>query len=1315
MSGKPAARVGDKVAGNVIVSGSATVLIGDAGQGCADKACKGSPSVGSPVNPMLGVKVLPGETDFALAAPSPFAFTRSYASDDARIGPLGQGWSIPGASLYLEVSETATVMVDPQGRRITFDALAPGESLFSPSESLWIRRGGPVPGEGAPPPKAWDGRWIGVPEAVQRNPHAIVAMSASDHDAHVFLAGPTRWRLAQVVDRNGYATEYQWSATGDLRAICDSAGRIYALVYVAHPTTRAGDPGLRLAGVVLAFDPGRDDRPRATFDPLAPDNDWLVRYGHDAEGDLVEVTDRMGHAVRYFGYRQHIMVRHGQPGGIDVHYVYDAYTPQGRVLAQRQADGLDYAFEYGEHRTVVKDSLGRVDEYHFAGQGGLRRLARHVRADGSVVTRQYDAAGRLVAVVDPLGRVTRFRLDGEGRQVGVTRPDGVTDFSRHDPRTGDLVAIEGPEGPLISIERDVRGNPLVERTQDGSVTRYIYGNPALPNRPVRIEDAAGRVHHMTWNGMGQMVRHEDCSGRVTRYGFDPDGNLIEVIDAQGRRTGMNYDVNGRLLGIAKPGGANWSFRRHGLGGVTCIVDAAGAETRIDRDRWGRMIGKISPSGRCERYEHDEAGHLKTLQNGNGARFAFDHDAMGRLIKEIGFDGRTVEYGYDLGGQLVEVRQGPGRGMRFHRNLMGEVERVTSFGMHGEPECSFQYKHDRHGRVVESMSPDAVVHLGYDRAGRLISEKQRHADGWTYQVLHEYGESIRPHASLYDGMPRLEWMMYGPGHLHGVRLGDHGLDFERDALHREVARHGVHQQKRTGLRMTRAYDETGLAQQSLEVSGHMLWERVCEWDIVGRLVRVQDDGGQDRRHDYDRDGWLIRSWSGHEGYAYAWDDAGNLLGKDGFELGQENRVGVACLDDRVKGVSGVEVRYDPDGRVVSRRTAQGHVQTFRYDGLDRMTQVRIENQQGSFVVRYGYDAFGRRIRKTIFSDDASNIPVAVRRYGWEGDRMVAECDGIIRRTIVYEPDSFVPMMCVETKIRPADEAMAPLLDFIDRCAGGRQERADDSMTVSLLHVDHLGTPMRKTDVWGRLEWAANGDDWAAVAPLDPGKGIHQPLRFQGQYFDDETGLCYNRYRFYDPVLGRYLSQDPIGLIAQTNPYTYMVNPTGGVDPYGLWASGYGSYVHQRAGYLVFGKEVSPAELKAIADGHAYADSAQFQDIGSSNRHAMRRPGQSVSDACLQANKFVRQQFKKAWAAADAGDRILSMKEFAVGLHTLQDATSPSHSGFQEWDGHITTDHILKDTKILDPGSNEPLMQTTRDGWNWYKSRKLPNGNLFRCPC
>ncbi|WKD25776.1 RHS repeat-associated core domain-containing protein [Pseudoalteromonas sp. KG3] len=63
-------------------------------------------------------------------------------------------------------------------------------------------------------------------------------------------------------------------------------------------------------------------------------------------------------------------------------------------------------------------------------------------------------------------------------------------------------------------------------------------------------------------------------------------------------------------------------------------------------------------------------------------------------------------------------------------------------------------------------------------------------------------------------------------------------------------------------------------------------------------------------------------------------------------------------------------------------------------------------------------------------------------------------------------------------------------------------------------------------------------------------LTQPIRFQGQYLDEESGLHYNRYRYYSPKQQRFINQDPIGLVGGINHYQYAPNPVNWVDPFGL---------------------------------------------------------------------------------------------------------------------------------------------------------------------
>lgn len=99
------------------------------------------------------------------------------------------------------------------------------------------------------------------------------------------------------------------------------------------------------------------------------------------------------------------------------------------------------------------------------------------------------------------------------------------------------------------------------------------------------------------------------------------------------------------------------------------------------------------------------------------------------------------------------------------------------------------------------------------------------------------------------------------------------------------------------------------------------------------------------------------------------------------------------------------------------------------------------------------------------------------------------------------------------------------------------------------LDHLGTPQELTDFSGEIMWSAKYRAYGNLAVLDVSE-IDNPLRFQGQYFDAETGLHYNRHRYYNPSTGRFLTPDPVKLVGGLNSYQYVPNPTGWIDPLGL---------------------------------------------------------------------------------------------------------------------------------------------------------------------
>ncbi|MBY5943518.1 RHS domain-containing protein [Halomonas sp. DP5N14-9] len=123
------------------------------------------------------------------------------------------------------------------------------------------------------------------------------------------------------------------------------------------------------------------------------------------------------------------------------------------------------------------------------------------------------------------------------------------------------------------------------------------------------------------------------------------------------------------------------------------------------------------------------------------------------------------------------------------------------------------------------------------------------------------------------------------------------------------------------------------------------------------------------------------------------------------------------------------------------------------------------------------------------------------------------------------------------------------------------------TLYSIHTDHLGTPMELAECDGKLAWVGHYRAWGKLTKASDGRGnpstTDNPLRFQGQYLDEETGLHYNRHRYYDPETGRFTTQDPIGLAGGENLYMYAPNPTGWVDPLGLASGRSGKQARLRA--------------------------------------------------------------------------------------------------------------------------------------------------------
>ena len=1244
MSGKPAARQGDMTQyGGSIVQGSAGVRIG-APTGVACSVCPGGVTSGHPVNPLLGAKVLPGETDLALPGPLPFILSRTYSSyrtkTPAPVGSLGPGWKMP-ADIRLQLRDNTLILSDNGGRSLYFEHLFPGEDGYSRSESLWLVRGGVA--------KLDEGHrlaalWQALPEELRLSPHRYLATNSPQGpwwvlgwceqvpEADEVLPAPLPpYRvLTGLVDRFGRTQTFHREAGGEITGVTDGAGRHFRLVLTtqaqraeearqqaisggtepsAFPDTLPGyteygrDNGIRLSAVWLTHDPEYPDNL-----PAAP----LVRYGWTPRGELAAVYDRSNTQVRSFTYDDKYrgrMVAHRHTGRPEIRYRYDS---DGRVTEQLNPAGLSYTYQYEKDRITITDSLDRREVLHTQGEGGLKRVVKKEHADGSVMQSQFDAVGRLKAQTDAAGRTTEYSPDVvTGLITRITTPDGRASafyYNHHNQ----LTSATGTDGLELRREYDESGRLIQETAHNGDITRYRYDNPHS-DLPCATEDATGSRKTMTWSRYGQLLTVTDCSGYVTRYDHDRFGQVTAVHREEGLSQYRAYDSRGQLIAVKDTQGHETRYEYNAAGDLTAVIAPDGSRNGTQYDAWGKAI-RTTQGGLTRSMEYDAAGRVIRLTSENGSHTTFRYDVLDRLIQETGFDGRTQRYHHDLTGKLIRSED---EGLVTHWHY-DEADRITHRTVKGEPAEQWQY--DERGWLTQishlSEGHRVTVHYGYDEKGRLTGERQTvhhpqtEALLWQHETRHAYNAQGLANRCIPDSLPAVEWLTYGSGWLAGMKLGDTPLvEYTRDRLHRETLRSFGRYE------LTTAYTSAGQLQS--QHLNSLQYDRDYTWNDNGELIRISSPR-QTRSYSYSDSGRLTGVHTTTSNLdiriPYATDPAGNRLPDP--ELHPDITLSM-WPDNRIARDAHYLYRYDRHGRLTEKtdlipegviRTDDERTHQYHYDSQHRLVHyTRTQYAEPLVESRYLYDPLGRRVAKRVWRRERdltgwmslSRKP-EVTWYGWDGDRLTTIQNDRTRIQTVYQPGSFTPLIRVETATgelaktqrRSLADALQQsggedggsvvfppvLVQMLDRLESeiladrvseeSRRWLASCGLTVEqiqnqmdpvytparkihLYHCDHRGLPLALVSTEGATEWCAEYDEWGNLLNEENPHQLQQLIRLPGQQYDEESGLYDNRHRYYDPLQGRYITQDPIGLEGGWNQYVYAsIHPTYSIDPLGL---------------------------------------------------------------------------------------------------------------------------------------------------------------------
>jgi RHS repeat-associated protein len=800
-------------------------------------------------------------------------------------------------------------------------------------------------------------------------------------------------------------------------------------------------------------------------------------------------------------------------------FAYDAVQHKSAVTNWLSAErSRSKVYEWDELRHVTSIAFQSPVPGRVSYLSAFKRTASgdfgeetHTSASGDWlrVRRQYD--GRY-NVTNEAAAVNRTPLTSEGISYGwdgffslplwARDADGVAAAFGYDPfcRLTSAVSYPSPETPAVTAVAWSNSLPVSVTDPCGRVTRFSY-------------DALGRISGV-FPQAGPSVQFEnDVLGHVRRIvlpSSDPAADRVTLIaaDELGRNRTVTYpdglsdlllhdacgNPTSRVNRAGRRTDAAWLPAAH-LGSVTRWLDASTpAIVTYDYDFIFNTLAVTDPMGReVERYTLDDEDRVTAVTNLEGQVFTAAYSAGGQVLSMVRYDGVAVSNTWDHLGNLVGVAHKPA-GTAAWLPVSGHswttAGRMLS-ASNATARAAWAYDGEG-GATSETQSvvggPSSAVTWSYDASG-LETNAALSGEGWTLSVERSFDSAGRLTSQTLPNFST-------PGLSHFSYCVWNGL---------------VSSVSNAALTVGNAYDIL---------------------DRVTNIVYTADDGSLVRSfsYGYDPDGLITQKVTALAGTAsvtnaYAYDGFGRLVCADGVSYAYDlagNR-----LSQGGTGVPPVEFTYTHNRLDGDLYDVAGTVTNMIRDGATLALSWNTQGQlisvstNGAFAESYAYDALGRRLSTTDSSGTVYHV--------YDGDECVADVDasGNPLRTYAWGPG-------------------------IDNLLAVTVFGAGSTNTYYAVK-DHLGSVHALVDASGAVAESYTYDAWGNVQPAVSSGPLVVGNRyvFQGREYSVATGLYNFRARWYDPVTGRWLSKDPIGLEGGLNLYVFCENdPVNWVDPWGL---------------------------------------------------------------------------------------------------------------------------------------------------------------------
>jgi RHS repeat-associated protein len=835
-----------------------------------------------------------------------------------------------------------------------------------------------------------------------------------------------------------------------------------------------------------------------------------------------------------------------QPGGFKSTLRYDS---AGRIATVQNAEGFATTFTFEVNLLTQISSAGpgwaqpNIQSFKYDSLGRAIETGTGSRSDKSYrpqLAQAFDLADRTLWSASALGILQHKRFDTEGRLLHTSRGSNAMmqiGYNRYDA-LGHLQATWSNDGQGYDLSYNAQGQVQSITDDMGRTTNLAValttqasnaqaGTPTAAARPRQLTDDFGRT----------VATFSPNSGLTTRT-FDTADRLIASVDALGHRGTYTHDAAGRIV-------------------KQTIVDAVtGQASTTTWTYQGKRLMALEHPSQSERYEYDSRG-LRTT------KITTLHAAQGQHTA-------VTRYRYDEVGILQSTSLPDGSYIIYKRNGQGQVEAVNRSQLQTPWLQQYAQWLLPAQTVVQDLQRDIVGLKSYQTGNGIQALFQRSKEGKLARVVYRSARATQlvahqPPAVLVGRMKQETISA-----LLGV-----GTANAADTPKQPAAASGT--PSLPGALNLPADPQALLDHRYLwDTAGNLLLTQAkasftgYSYDSQDRLViasqaagKLHDAKGTPDTHDTAAPtAQAVRNTNSTANtppsatYRYAYQGAHRVLAQEGIADSEDLQTATRkvsyqsgshrWLGDGTKRIT--QVSYNANGQ-------PGKVGSHEYvwDALGRLVEVRQENKT---YAAYTYNHRGERVGKTINKTAQGQTT----RYLYENGQVAAELNeaGQITRQYLYLADQ--PIAVIDSPFGkslsnpdlPAQSTLRQDVQTILKSLWHGITSGDTKEHTTWLHSNHLGAPEAATDATGQLIWQASYAPFGQVSiKTDKTAAFRLNLRLPGQYEDAETGLFYNKQRYYDPNRGEYLTPDPLGAPDGPNGYAYVrYNPLKYIDPEGL---------------------------------------------------------------------------------------------------------------------------------------------------------------------